>query len=550
MRTSLNEMLTVVQHQQRVLKALTVEQIDLRLANRFGLLTTGSRTALPRHQTLRATIDWSYELLPNPERVLLRRLSLFSGGWTLEAAEAVCAGGDVELAQVLDLLTHLVDKSLLFILSHEGETRFSMLETVREYAREKLMEAGEFEMTSDLHLRFYRKLAEADAKRLRGEGQLIAFRQLEAEYANLRVAFTWGLGQDANRCGYQLNGLRLAASLWHFWNMRGDFLEGYGWLQEAIEKIDVLSKTDAEARVDTNVLTELQSLKATALFGQGILIWFRAANVEGYGLFIESASLAQKAGDLSTLTYARMWIAHRDAQAGNLAAAFAKWDECQTYFRSVNDEWGIAWVYAAKGMAYRVVHEYAAARPYSQHSADIRHKLGDRWGWSVSMSNVGLISAKEGDYRAARAELQPRLALGHEFGFKQSIIVSLWPLGHIAHVEGDFEQATSMFKEGLSVCRQTGALHYLPHFITGLAQVSASKGDALRAVRLFSALSVPIVLPNTVAPPPKTILWNDEDEQVVLGAARAEMGEATFEAAWAEGQAMTLEQAVEEALRV
>ena len=529
------------------LKTLTVEQIDLRLANRFGLLTTGSRTALPRQQTLRATIDWSYELLPNPERVLLRRLSIFSGGWTLEAAEAVCAGGDVELAQVLDLLTHLVDKSLLFILSHEGETRFSMLETVREYAREKLMEAGEFEMTSDLHLRFYRKLAEADGKRLRGEGQLVAFRQLEAEYANLRVAFTWGLGQAANEWGHQLNGLRLAASLWHFWNMRGDYLEGYGWLQEAIEKIDVLNSSEAETRVDTNVLTELQSLKATALFGQGMLIWFRSTQVQGLELFEECAALSRQLGDWAMLTYARIWIGYWDARAGNIVKSLPEWDACQTYFLSVGDEWGVAWVFAMKGFVYRMYGDYSNARPNTEQSAEIRYKLGDRWAWSISIGMLGYIAAAQGDYATARAKFELHLAFGREYGFKWHIMFSLLALGHIECIEGNLESAIAIFKELHSLGPQMGIIHDQDESLVGLACVAAAKGHTVRAVRLFSASNARATVVNATAYAERFIT---DGTQALIDNLHAEMGETAFEAAWAAGQAMTLEQAVEEAMRV
>jgi predicted ATPase len=532
------------------LKALTVEQINARLEDRFGLLTTGSRTALPRQQTLRATIDWSYELLSSAEQTLLRRLSVFSGGWTLEAAEAVCAGGEVERTQVLDLLTHIANKSLLIVMPYEGETRFSMLETVREYARDKLIEAGEFERTSDQHLRFFSKLAQADGMRVRGEGQLIAYRRLDSEYANLRVAFTWGLREDSNHVERSLESLRIATSLWQFWNMRGDYLEGHGWLQDAISRIDALSMTVSGNSIGINagIVPDLQSLKAIALFGQGILTWFRSDVNEGTELFQKSAALAREAGDVSTLTYARAWIAYQtwDKSRGNLPAVLAVWEACRLYFESIGDEWGIAWVVAFTGLSYRMVGEYAKSRPFAQRSGDIRRKLGDQWGWSINSYQLAMISGLEGDYLSARAFLEPCLELAQEYGFTWQFVLALRGLGSVEILEGDLEQASVIFKQGLVVCHQAGMTRAYAPFFSGLARVFVAMGKARRATHLFSAARALTLSEIAQRPEFKDM----PDEQTLLNRLRAEMGEAAFAAAWAEGQAMTLEQAVEEAMRV
>jgi tetratricopeptide (TPR) repeat protein len=351
---------------------------------------------------------------------------------------------------------------------------------------------------------------------------------------------------------HSLDTLRLATSLWHFWNMRANYIEGYGWLQDAIERIDALiaALNMTGDAVQAGIMTDLQSLKATALFGQGILIWFRSANTEGLELFEESAALAQRVGDVLTLTYAQVWIAYFVSRTGNLQAALAIMDECQTYFHSVGDDWGVAWALADKGYAYRVHGDNTNARLYSQASADIRYRLGDRWGWSISLGMVGLVSAKEGNYTAARAELQPRLALGREYNFKQHIVVSLRPLGRIALVEGDIEQAMAMFKEGLSLSRQDGMVVYSADFLSGLARVSVTKGDAPRAVHLFSVSRAPTASADAAMSAQKPEVKDEPDEQTIVDKLRAEMGEAAFRAAWAEGQAMTLEQAVEEAMNL
>ena len=532
------------------LKALTVEQIDARLNDRFGLLTTGSRTALPRQQTLRATIDWSYDLLSNAERALLRRLSVFSGGWTLEAAESVCVGGDVGQAQVLDLLTHLVDKSLLNIVPQESETRFGMLETVREYAHVKLVEADEFETMSVLHLRFFSRLAQVDGMRVRGEGQLIAYRQLKAEYANLRAAFTWGLERDANSVDHALECLRLATPLWQFWNMRGYYLEGLDWLEDAIRKIDTLIATISGNSTDanTNIVAELQSLKVIALFGQGILTWFRSDTFDGLELFQQSAALAQEAGNMSTLTYARTWIAFQiwDTRRENLPEVIAVWDACRLYFESIGDEWGVAWVVAFTGLSYRIVGEYAKSRSLAQRSGDIRRKLGDQWGWSINSYQLAMIAGLEGDYISARVFLEPCLALAQEFGFTWQFIIALRGLGYVEIMEGGLEQASVTFKKGVMTCRQAGMTRTHALFFSGLARVFVKMGKAQRATHLFSAARV--LRLSEIAQRPE--FKDMPNEQTLLNRLRAEMGVAAFQAAWAEGQTMTLEQAVEEAMRI
>src|SRR5205823_6408067 len=183
-----------------------------RLDDMFRLLTGGSRTALPRQQTLRALIDWSYDLLAEPERALLRRLSVFAGGWTLEAAEAVCVGEGVEEWEVLDLLTSLVEKSLVLYGERSGEERYRLLETVRQYARDRLLEAGDAGVVRERHLEFFLLWAEQNPYELD---------QLEGEHDNLRAALEWSQVQ-----GHAEAGSRLGGALWWFWEQRGFWMEG------------------------------------------------------------------------------------------------------------------------------------------------------------------------------------------------------------------------------------------------------------------------------------------------------------------------------------
>ena len=203
------------------MRTLSVEELRVRLRDRFRVLTGGSRVALPRHRTLRATIDWSYGLLAEPERVLLRRLAVFTGGWTLEAAEAVCSGEDVPEGEVLDLLAHLVDKSLVILEWPSDVGRYRLLETVRQYGLELLEERGETLIWRQRHASFFLAVAEEAEPKLFGPEQDAWFARLEAEHGNLRAALEW-LAQQ----GEALQGLRLAGALWRFWEVRGHLAQG------------------------------------------------------------------------------------------------------------------------------------------------------------------------------------------------------------------------------------------------------------------------------------------------------------------------------------
>jgi predicted ATPase/class 3 adenylate cyclase len=213
-------------------KALPVEQITRRLDDRFRLLTGGSRAALPRQQTLRATIDWSYDLLSEAERMLLRRLSVFAGGWTLEAAEAVGAGEGINDDEVQELLTTLVEKSLVLYEEQRGEARYRLLETVRQYSRERLLESGEMQVVCSRHASFYLNFAEQAEPELRRSDQVGWLNRLDVEHDNLRAALEWSLlGDNQGEVG-----LRLAGALWWFWLVRSHFTEGRNWLDAAVSR--------------------------------------------------------------------------------------------------------------------------------------------------------------------------------------------------------------------------------------------------------------------------------------------------------------------------
>ena len=235
-------------------KSLPVETIAARLDDRFRLLTGGSRTALPRQQTLRGTIDWSYSLLTDAERVLLRRLSVFVGGCTLEAAEAVCAGEGIESFEVLDLLTRLVDKSLMMVDEHSAETRYCMLETIRQYSRDKLLDSGEGDSTRDRHLSFFMQFATDSEAKIMSTDQKRWLERCDAELDNLRAAFDW-----SSDTGDAFARLHLPAALLFFWSMRG-------YLSESIEALRVAVETTAKFELTPSLAqAQIKSLMAFSM---------------------------------------------------------------------------------------------------------------------------------------------------------------------------------------------------------------------------------------------------------------------------------------------
>ena len=260
------------------MRAMSLPELARRLDDRFRVLTGGSRSALPRQQTLRSLIDWSHDLLDPSERALFRRLSVFAGGWTVEAAEKTCVGAPIQLDEVLDRLTALVDKSLVVATELGGTTRFRLLETIREYAGECLQSSAEAKLFHDQHLLHFMALAEAAEPELRRTDQLAWMDRLEIEHDNLRAALAWGSG--ARAC--MPEALRLAGALSRFWYVHDHLHEGRRWLSLVLA--DDLGRPYASAR-------------AKALFGIGSLAWLKGDHLTAEGLHEQGLRIRRELRD-------------------------------------------------------------------------------------------------------------------------------------------------------------------------------------------------------------------------------------------------------------
>jgi predicted ATPase len=301
-------------------KVLTVEQIAARLDDRFLLLTGGSRTLLPRQQTLRATLDWSYDLLSDQEQTLFRRLSVFAGGWTLEAAETVCAEGGIEASEILDLLTQLVDKSLVIVEAHRAETRYRLLETVRQYGRDRLVEAGESDRLRSGHLDFFLQQAETQAEALRDFGSPaldVSRQRMEKEYDNIRTALEWSWEKADKEAT-----LRLVIALSPFWEMQGFWHEGRKW--------SALALTEA---------TKMPSpLRAEALHVAGLMASYQGNFEYAITRLEESMALRRELGDQERLISSLNALGFAIYRQGDYRRAVALFEESLGLIRELGDK--------------------------------------------------------------------------------------------------------------------------------------------------------------------------------------------------------------------
>ena len=497
-------------------RAMTVEQIAARLDDRFRLLTGGSRTALPRQQTLRALIDWSWDLLSASERALLRRLSVFWDGWTLEAAEVVCgdaAGPDAILPnEVLDLLTHLVDKSLVVAEEQDGETRYHLLETIRQYAREKLLEAGlaETERVRDRHLNFFSRLANEAEPELRRADQLAWLARLETEHDNLRAALKWAL----SNWGIERS-LRLAADLSRFWYLRGYWKEGRDWLEQVLSQAppkDAFAEPTARLRSararalygaawlmdetgrdiplyeqSLSLCRELGDTWGTAfsLRGLGVTTSYRGNPEQGEPLLEESLALFRELGDpwgIALVLFSLAWVAsNRDDNQ----RAQAMWDESLGLFRQSGDRWGIAVVLGGLGYIARLQGHYQKAAALSEESLALFRELGDKAGVAISLSRLGNVALRRGDYPQAVMLLEEGLVLQKDRGDRAGAVFTLSLLGVVACYQGDYERATSLLEEGLAVSREIEDDLNAAYVLTYLGLMVYYTGDLERAGALW-----------------------------------------------------------------
>jgi predicted ATPase/DNA-binding CsgD family transcriptional regulator len=469
-------------------KVLSVGQIAARLDDRFALLTDGGRTALVRQRTLEAAMDWSHELLSRGERALLRRLSVFAGGFTLEAAEVVCSGlpsdEELEQAEVLDLLSRMVDKSLVLVVEQAGEARYRLLETIRQYGREKLERSGEEAGIRRCHAGFLLELAEEAGPELKGPRQGEWLERLDREHDNLRAAMRWLLEEGEAEAA-----VRLAWALWLFWFHRGHQDEARGWIEGVLAKGDALPA----------------GLRAKVLYADGVMSWGLRENSDTIRLLEESRAL----------------------------------------FRRAEDRHSEALALAATGIPTLQRGDVERATAILEEGIELLRQAGDKWETSFMLAHLGMIYLDRDESARAARHFEESLALSREVGHKFSGCVSLTNLARAAQARGDHERAAGLYAEGLALAVELGDKANAAYCLEGLARVTSARGDQERAVRIFGTAEA---LLEAAGDPLYAHAQDRAYYGRVVDALRSRLDEETFRAAWSEGRAMEMEQAVEYAL--
>jgi predicted ATPase/class 3 adenylate cyclase/tetratricopeptide (TPR) repeat protein len=587
-------------------RSLSVHQIAAHLDERFRLLTGGSRTAMARHQTLRGLIDWSYALLSDAERSLLRRLSVFAGGWTLAAGEAVGTGHDVDRDGLVELLGRLVDKSLVLMDDQGQEVRYRLLETIRQYALDKLAETSEAEAVRDRHRDFFVGFAEDTEKRLQGREQVVGLKRFEVDHDNLRAALRWSLDREDTEVA-----LRLGSALWLFWDTRGYIREGREWVDELLARANALPASA--------ITLVSQRARAKLLDGAGRLRARWSEYAKACELDAEALAVWRELGDQRGMAEALNNLGVGMRYLGDRARSKVAVEEGLALFRGLADRRGIAHALNNLAELARIEGDLARARALFEESVPLFEAIEDERGLSYALDNLGGILTAQGDYTRAEMLYGRSLQLAEELGDKHAIATALRSLGGVAHHRrdhvrarglfedsvtrfremndgvclaksltgfavashdmGDHEQARVLGDQGLTLLREADAKGELALRLNELGRAALTHGDVARAACLFheslelcaEAHDTPGIV-TTLADLARVAAAHGHPSVVVrlLGAvdaqrragalpcpdgdrdvcdqtaatARAQLNAATGDAAWSEGAAMTLEQAV------
>jgi predicted ATPase/DNA-binding CsgD family transcriptional regulator len=541
------------------LKLLPPQALLARLSHRLHVLTSGARNAPARQQTLRNTIQWSYDLLTAEEQQLFRRLSVFVGGCTLEAAEAISHKGDELALNVLETIASLIDKSLLQQTELEGEEpRLAMLETLREYGRGCLEALGEAEGMQHTHAEYYLALAEEAQQRMPGPETGSWLERLQREHENLRAALAWLMEHNALEAA-----LRLGGALLQFWWMHGYLSEGRAELARAL----------AGSR---EVVT---TVRAKALHTAGTLAALQGDYAQAEALCVESLALFRALGDRLGSAHSLITLGHDALHQSDYATARSLLEEAESLYRKVNDKDGIALALGHLATMFLLQGEYDRARTLVEEAVVLSREGGDSWSITNALLLQALVMFCQGDLIRAHTHLEESLALSRQEGYREYIAYALLASGQVALVQGDQASARSLFEESLALFKEMGKRQYIAQSLSGLAVVSlmqgdyataralleesfalfkaggnkwniagclvifaalaAAQGEWIRAARVSGAAEALCQAINGVLSPDERVM-----QEFTSTVARTQLGEEAFTAAWAEGRAMTPEQAL------
>jgi predicted ATPase/class 3 adenylate cyclase len=506
-------------------KLFTPQQIAERLNDRFKLLTGGSRTALPRQQTLRALIDWSYLTLNEMEQDVLRRLSVFSGGWTFEAAEAVV--GDSE---AMEGLSGLVNKSLVNVEEKEDESRYRYLETIRQYAMEKLLESGDAKDARSRHLAHFLEIGRRAEEKFGTEQRLGWVNRLEVEHDNLRSAIGWGLENDP------ASALHMACSLANFWLSRSYMSEGCNWCQSAISRVEGLSLTGPD----------IDQTRARAYSALAMLSINRGEHQAGQIAARKGVALARQLDDPLQLVRALNFLGMSSAFSGDETLAFASLHESEDLCRKFGYKDELAGVLQSLAYATMEIRGSEAAEELQSYMEESLALFQGSLGPESAVRAEGILAQLafyRGDLSEARKHADLMLDLHREMGDRLSVTGHQSEMAHVARRMGNFQEALALYHETLPEWQEIGHRGAVAHQLECFGFIAKAQEQGERAVKLLSAAEAL----RTASKSPRTPQEGIEYDREVAGL-RAGMDEKEFDLLWEEGKSMTMEQAVDFAL--
>ena len=552
------------------IKLLPPQVLRQRLAHPLQILTGNTQDAPARHQTLRDTIGWSYYLLEETERQLFRRLSVFVGGATLEAIESICDAFSDQVQPVLDTVASLIDKSLLQQIEvEENEPRITMLETIREYALECLSTSDEEEMVRQRHAAHYLALAEECEQELRGPRQATWLKYLEREHDNLRAIMDWALRLDApahTRQAHMEIALRLAGTLRRFWQMHGHLHEGQTYLERVLatsEGVVVSTQARATALIAAGTLAATQSdfdrverycrqslalfrtLEdqpgiALSLFLLGVVPLMKNDSVGARSLTEEALALFRKMGDKERIAWSLSTLGLLDVREGKYASAYALYEESLLIHRELGDKRGIArTLLNLASLLYVSQGDQAAIHTLLDDALTHFQEIGEKVGLANTYTLRGQVALTQDDPATAHLWLEKGIRLYRETGHQKDLAESLALLARVCLALGEHTQARALYEESLALAKPLNYSWLIASCLEGWAVMLVDMEQFAWATQLWGSAEA---LRKTIKVSMTPVERADYEPRVAT--VRARLGEGAFFAAWAEGRAMTPEQAL------
>ena len=505
---------------------LSTEQIAARLQESFNLLTGGSRTGLPQHHTLRAAIDWSYDLLSPTEQTLFQRLSVFVDGWTLEAAESIAADANMKSEDILDLLSQLINKSLVNKEEIIGKTRYRMLETIREYAFKNLSASGEMRTICFRHLIFFAEMIDEAERNFKGPDQASWYNRLDNELDNLRVALTWFEGVENAEVR-----LRFTAGLWRYWKNRGHTTEGREHLRHVLQDLPPgpTRQTSAYARA----LTAAGSLA----YYEGDLSYSDQSRKEALTIF---RNLDDKVGIADCLN----GLGNTAISQGNYGSALEYYQESLLIRRDLGDKWGIARLLGNLGLLAYLQMDYIQARSLHFESLTLFRELRDEEGVANELVNLGDVVRHQGELSVAHSYYQESAAISEKLKDQWGLGYALMGTADVALAQSDFSTASLLYRDCL-VLFQKGANYVgLPFALESVAALALMKNQPKKAVQILGTADNLRKNTNSPLPLPDHSAYKNN-----LSLLQRQLDPSIFDLAWTAGRKMSLNQALELALK-